>query len=556
MVLIGWDEGRRWLVPAGDIPSWLLKQQDSPGFIMQGVEKIEGWLKIQHTHPEWHEVHLALCRWDFNIQGNTWTIYKHANGFENDWQTHWEFQKHITGPAHGAYVDDLQWFTVERADQDFLDVSVRTADGWRSPFDPEQYNWLLPHGILLLESHKQWKKMLAYVITQTWKSELGPRLYRPLVSGNKGPGTMELVATAKDADHHASPGYGAGSSTAVQDTSATPWWQDTRHQDTWTVNSGSNFEVHIADDTASHLSGLPGPTPWNISTAKGQTSHWQDSAKTPDRSCATNLVTQSGDGRARCQFDDPWAHHEGGVTSAYSQGTQPPDQPTQEDATMEPARQDTVPTAVQAGQNRTGSAAVPTLPLHQLHPQPSLLSQLAGYQPTADDPMDVDPDAGQGRRKQAPSTPTDAQVTDVDEAGSEAPTQCTQNYTVLPPEEQGGMWRNGRFRGEVPTLPPPRTAQPPPGLDAAVPSHGYSPMPSVPQPATRSFSRRLEIQQHTILRALYEEFRVTSAKADRAREAERLAKQRFEDALLTAPKPGEVDQTWIDSYVTSLHADV
>ena len=71
-----------------------------------------------------------------------------------------------------------------------------------------------------------------------------------------------------------------------------------------------------------------------------------------------------------------------------------------------------------------------------------------------------------------------------------------------------------------------------------------------------SIGRRLEIQQHTILRALYEEFRVTSAKADRAREAERLANQRFEDALLTAPKPGVVAQTWIDSYIASLQADV
>ena len=76
------------------------------------------------------------------------------------------------------------------------------------------------------------------------------------------------------------------------------------------------------------------------------------------------------------------------------------------------------------------------------------------------------------------------------------------------------------------------------------------------QPPTHQASRRQEVQQHTILRALYEEFRVVSAKADRAREAERLAKQRFEDALLTAPKPGVVDQAWIDAYVASLHADV
>ena len=76
------------------------------------------------------------------------------------------------------------------------------------------------------------------------------------------------------------------------------------------------------------------------------------------------------------------------------------------------------------------------------------------------------------------------------------------------------------------------------------------------EPAACPIDRRLELQQHTILRALYEEFRVTSAKADRAREAERLAKQRFEHALLTAPKPGVVDQTWIDTYIASLQADV
>ena len=76
------------------------------------------------------------------------------------------------------------------------------------------------------------------------------------------------------------------------------------------------------------------------------------------------------------------------------------------------------------------------------------------------------------------------------------------------------------------------------------------------QPVTHPVGRRQEVQQHSILRALYEEFRVVSAKADRAREAERLAKQRFEDALLTAPKPGEIDQAWIDAYVASLHADV
>ena len=58
--------------------------------------------------------------------------------------------QHVTGPAQGAYVDDLQWMPVDRADQEFLDVSVKTVDGMRSPFDPEQGFWVLPHGIVLL----------------------------------------------------------------------------------------------------------------------------------------------------------------------------------------------------------------------------------------------------------------------------------------------------------------------------------------------------------------------------------------------------------------------
>ena len=555
MVFIGWDEGKRTMVPMDKIPSWLLKPQGSPGFVRQGVEKYEGWLRIQHTHPEWHKVQLAMFRWEFRIHGDTWTIYKHANDYEPDWQTHQAFMHLINGPSQQAYVDDIQWFTIDQADQEFQNATIHTVDGWRSPFDPDQYNWLLPQGILLLEPHKQWKKMLAYVITQTWKPQLGPRLYRPLVKGNKGPGTIVLEVAAKEDAQEETYGHGASSSMPTQAAADIPWWQNTRSQDAWTGNDGSNFDVQLADDTASHLSGLPGPTPWSVSTGKTYTSHWQESSPTPDRSCATNSVTQSGEGRAHYQYDDPWAHQGGGTTAAYPQRTPQLDRTTQEDETMEPARHDTVHTALQAGQHRPSGTAVPTLPLHQLQSQPSLLSQLAGYQPPADDPMDVDRDAGQGRRKPAPSTPTDAQVTDVDDAGSEAPTQCTHNPTVLPPEERGGLWRNGRFSGKVPTLPPPKTAKPPPGLDAAMPP-GYSPMSSRAQQGMCPISRHLEIQQHTILRALYEEFRVTSAKADRAREAERLAKQRFEDALLTAPKPGVIDQTWIDSYITSLHADV
>ena len=69
-----------------------------------------------------------------------------------------------------------------------------------------------------------------------------------------------------------------------------------------------------------------------------------------------------------------------------------------------------------------------------------------------------------------------------------------------------------------------------PGLEAAAPLGSVPPYVEA-QPTACPIGRRLELQQHAILRALYEEFRVTSAKADRAQEAERLAKQRFEDAL-------------------------
>ena len=263
MVLIGWSDGRKTLVAEANIPQWLHRPQESTGFIMQGLERIEGWMKIQHSHPEWHEVRIALMRWDFTIQGNTWTILKHANGYEDEWQTHWELTEHIKGPAHGAYVDDLQWLTVERADQEFLDVSVRTVDGWRSPFDPTAENWLLPHGILLLETHKQWKKMLAYIVTQVWKPQLGDQLYRPLAIGQKGPGTIALEAGAK-VDWQQ-----AGASSTGQAFTGHQWWNENwTPASTWTAKDGSNFEVNDADDTTQPLEGLQSPAPWNVPAAK------------------------------------------------------------------------------------------------------------------------------------------------------------------------------------------------------------------------------------------------------------------------------------------------
>ena len=554
MVFIGWDEGKRSMVPQDQVPSRLLKPQSSSAFNRHGIETFEGWIRIQYAQPEWYELRLAMFRWEFTILGDKWTIYKHANAYEEDWQTHQDFMGNITGQGHQACVDGLQWYVIDRADQAFKDVVVHTVDGVRSPFDPDQHNWVLPHGILLLEPHKQWKKMLAFVITQTWKSQLGPRLYRPLATGTKGLGYIALEEAAKEGED-ASYGYGTKSSVPASASAETPWWQSSGTEHAWTDHDGSNFDVQVGDATASHLSGLPEPPPWSVSTGKKYTSYWQTSCSTPDHSCATNLVTQSGRERAHYQYEDPWAHQGDNTVTAYPSRSAQQDQRPQEDASMEPVRHDTGHMTQQVGPGRTTATAVPALPLHQLRPQPSLLSQLAGYEPPADDPMDVDRDFGQGTYKPAPSTPTDAQVTDVDDAGSEVPTQCTQHPTVVPPEARVGMWRNGRFHGTVPTLPPPKTAKPPPGLEAAAPP-GNAPPHAETEPAVCPIDRRLELQQHTILRALYEEFRVTSAKADRAREAERLAKQRFEHALLTAPKPGVVDQTWIDTYIASLQADV
>ena len=167
MVFIGWEEGKRSMVPQDQVPSRLLKPQSSSAFNRHGIETFEGWIRIQYAQPEWYELRLAMFRWEFTILGDKWTIYKHANAYEEDWQTHQDFMGNITGQGHQACVDGLQWYVIDRADQAFKDVVVHTVDGVRSPFDPDQHNWVLPHGILLLEPHKQWKKMLAFVITQT-----------------------------------------------------------------------------------------------------------------------------------------------------------------------------------------------------------------------------------------------------------------------------------------------------------------------------------------------------------------------------------------------------
>ena len=423
-----------------------------------------------------------MYRWEFTILGDKWTIYKHANAYEQDWQTHQNFMHNITGQAHQACVDGIQWFIIDRADQDFKDIVVHTVDGVRSPFDSDQQNWVLPHGILLLEPHKQWKKMLAFVITQTWKSQLGPRLYRPLANGTKGLGSIALEEAAKEGEE-ASYGYGTRSSMAAPASVDTPWWQNSGTQSAWTDNDGSNFDVQVGDDAASHLSGLPEPPPWSVTTGKKYASYWQASSSTPDHSWATNSVTQSGGERANCHYEDPWAHQGDNTATVYPPKGSQQDQRSQEDTNMEPVRKDTGHMA----QRPTHATAVPTLPLHHLRAQPSLLSQLAGYQPPADDPMDVDRDYGQGIHKPAPSTPTDAQVTDVDDAGSEVPTQCTHNPTILPPEERVGMWRNGRFHGTVPSLPPPKTAKPPPGLEATAPLGSVPPYAET-QPAASHWS--------------------------------------------------------------------
>ena len=200
MVFIGWEEGKRSMVPQDQVPSRLLKTQSSSSFKRHGIETFEGWIRIQYAQPEWYALRLAMYRWEFTILGDRWTIYKHAAAYEHDWQTHQDFMEKITGQGHQQCVDGLQWYVIDRAAEEFKDIAVHTVDGVRSPFDPDLHNWVLPHGILLMEPHKQWKKMLAFVITQTWKSQLGARLYRPLATGTKGLGYIALEESAREVD--------------------------------------------------------------------------------------------------------------------------------------------------------------------------------------------------------------------------------------------------------------------------------------------------------------------------------------------------------------------
>ena len=116
------------------------------------------------------------------------------------------------------------------------------------------------------------------------------------------------LATAKDDWQQGNYGQGADASATAQASADTPWWQDTWNQDnTGPVHGGSNFDVHVAEDSTPHLPGLPRPAPWNVATATGQPSTWQEYAQAPHRSCATNSVTQSGGGRTFQHYDDPWA---------------------------------------------------------------------------------------------------------------------------------------------------------------------------------------------------------------------------------------------------------
>ena len=123
--------------------------------------------------------------------------------------------------------------------------------------------------------------MLAYVVTQIWKPQLGNQLYRPLVVGQKGPGTIALVAGAK-VDWQQ-----AGASSTAQASTGNQWWHDNWTQaSTWTAKDGSNFEVNDADDSTEHLQGLPSPAPCNVPAAKVQseTTTWQEHAHTPNHS--------------------------------------------------------------------------------------------------------------------------------------------------------------------------------------------------------------------------------------------------------------------------------
>ena len=141
----------------------------------------------------------------------------------------------------------------------------------------------------------------------------------------------------------------------------------------------------------------------------------------------------------------------------------------------------------------------------------------------------------------APSTPTDAQFTEVEDSINEVPTPAT-NFTNPGP--------------------PPGNSCPPPGLDSGVSSHPSQPQDDGDQLSQHAHyaatiqDRKDEISQWNILRTFSEEYRVTSIHADRAREAEQKAKRKFEDALLSAPKPGHSNRQWLAAYAACLTTEV
>ena len=266
----------------------LLRPQSSPCFVAQWAESIAGRMKIQHANLEWHDVNIVLWRWDFEIEGEHWTFLKHANGLYDRWQTHWYYMNHIQGPGHGAIVGDTQWMMVsERVSPAHAAVRVTTVEGDVSPFEPWKY-WLLPQGIVLLETDKKWRRKLAYLVVQSYLRNFPDRLYRPVTAASGGkPGTVALVPDQRDCPEVTRVAYSSNERPNQEASSrSNEWWPTWHQQEHGTHSDHSNFATHTPEEASRNLQGLPPPAVWNApasATQESWTRHsrWEAQAAVP-----------------------------------------------------------------------------------------------------------------------------------------------------------------------------------------------------------------------------------------------------------------------------------
>ena len=285
MVLIGWELISKEDVPEHDAESCVRHQRD-PSYRGQWAEAISGRLRIQHVNPEWRDVNIVLWRWDFAIEGERWTFLKHANGLYDRWQTHWYYMDLIKGPGHGAIVGDTQWMMAGQMSPAHAAVRVTTVDGVVSPFEQWKY-WILPHGIVLLETDRVWRRKLAYLVVHTYLQHFPDRLYRPVTNAANGkPGTVHLIPEQRDVPEVTRAAHAPGNRPPPANSGWTEEWWTSSQQEPSSGGHHRNFAIQTPEEASQNLQGLPPPAEWNApenSAHESWTRHtrWEPQAAAP-----------------------------------------------------------------------------------------------------------------------------------------------------------------------------------------------------------------------------------------------------------------------------------